>query len=90
MDYGLAIRLVRAHRGIEQRDLALLLKVDPSYISLLEHGLRTPSLQFLEKVSKEIKIPVFLLVLLASTQEDLKNSNKETIDKLRETLLLSY
>lgn len=79
MNYSKAIRTVRAARGISQQELASLTKLDASYISRIESGDRVPTLEVIEIISKKLKIPVYLLTLLASEQEDLQGlPEKET------------
>lgn len=73
MNYGRAIRIVRAIVGLEQKDLACLAKLDSSHISLIERGKRNPTVATLEKVSKALKIPYHLLTLLAAEAKDLNN-----------------
>lgn len=79
MNYNKAIRTVRAAKGISQKELAALTKLDASYISRIEAGQRIPTLEVIELISKKLKIPVYLLTLLASDQEDLHGlPEKET------------
>lgn len=72
MDYGRAIRTIRAAKGITQKQLSVLTDLDPSYISRIEKNERIPTLETLEKIAKKTKIPFYLLTLLASGEEDLK------------------
>ncbi len=70
MDYGRALRVARALTGIQQQDLARLAGIDPSYISLIEQGKRTPSLRAVRKLSGALEIPVHLFTFLAMQPED--------------------
>ena len=79
MNYSKAIRTIRAAKGISQKKLASLAELDSSYISRIESGERVPTLEVIEKISKKLQIPVYLLTLLASEQEDLRGlPEKET------------
>lgn len=79
MNYSKAIRTIRAAKGISQKKLASLTKLNASYISRIESNERVPTLDVIEKISKELKIPVYLLTLLASEQSDLHGlPEKET------------
>ena len=42
--FGMVLRQVRTSRGLSQQDLALESDLDRTYISLLERGLRQPTL----------------------------------------------
>lgn len=81
MNYAKALRTVRAARGISQQELALKAKLDASYVSRIESGDRIPTLEVLGTLAKELKVPVYLLTLLASEKDDLKGlPEKETKD----------
>ena len=82
MDYGKAIKIARARRGVSQRKLAKLIKVDASYISKLEAGRRKPSLDLLGDISASLNIPVYLLSLMASEAGDIQSGL--SIGKLEE------
>ncbi|MGO9775405.1 MAG: helix-turn-helix domain-containing protein [Terracidiphilus sp.] len=82
MDYGKAIRIVRALADIPQRELARRMEVDPSLISMLEAGKRKPSREFLERFAAELGVPFHLLILLSSESSNAKASNPEAIQRL--------
>lgn len=87
MDYARAIRTVRAHRGLSQQELAIQMDVDEAFLSRLGKGDSTPSGKTLEKVAGALGIPLYLLVLLASDEEDLKTMSKEQADVLGRQLI---
>jgi transcriptional regulator with XRE-family HTH domain len=72
MDYGKAIRIGRAARGLKQADLAARLRIGASQLSLIESGKRQPSLKTLSEISAEMQIPLHLLTILAAEPEDLR------------------
>lgn len=48
--FGMALRRMRAERGVTQRDMARALGVSSAYLSALEHGHRgRPSWEFVQK-----------------------------------------
>ena len=87
MNYGKAIRIIRSAKGLEQRELASTLKLDPSYISLLEKGKRKPSLKLVRLISKKLSIPENLFKLLASEKKDLKKITENESVHLAKHLL---
>jgi transcriptional regulator with XRE-family HTH domain len=88
MDYGRAIRIVRTAYGLSQGELADRLSIGPSHLSLLEAGKRKPSLEVLEEVSKELKVPMHLMTLLASDAADLEDGrNADEVAALARDLL---
>lgn len=89
MNYGKAIKTIRAAKGISQKKLSEELQLDPSYLSRVERGERIPSTPLLEEISKKLGIPFYLLTLLSSDKEDLKNADKEEVKKISKNLLLA-
>ena len=91
MNYSKAIRTIRAAKGISQKKLASLVDLDSSYISRIESGERKPTIEVIESIANTLKVPVYLLTLLASEQKDLKNlPQKDTMivaEKLLQLLL---
>jgi transcriptional regulator with XRE-family HTH domain len=50
--FGVAVRHLRARKGVSQKEMARALNVSPAYLSALEHGRRgTPSFDFLQRVA---------------------------------------
>ena len=72
MNTGRAIRVLRAARGLQQRDLARRAGLDPSYVSLIESGKREPSESAIEAIASALKAPVSLVELLAAEAEELR------------------
>lgn len=76
---GKNIRKIRLNRHLTQEELAEKLDLHPSYIGLIERGLRSPSLETLSKIAE------FFKVSEASLLYDEKKC--EGIDIKREELL---
>ncbi len=96
MNYAKAFRTIRAAKGITQKELADVLDVDASYVSRIEasdkkdaakNTGRVPSTQILEKISNTFNVPFYLIALLASEEEDLKDLSKKQADELSTSLL---
>lgn len=87
MNYGNAIRVSRAARRMSQKDLAVRLNLDASYLSLLEKGTRKPSLTTLEDVARVLDIPLDLLLLLASEKDDLRSVTQDQVSRLGQQVL---
>lgn len=68
--FGQALKLLRRHHGLNQSTLARNLGVSRSYISELESGNRTPSLDLLNRYANIFDIPVSSLVFFAEALED--------------------
>jgi transcriptional regulator with XRE-family HTH domain len=87
MDYGRAIRILRAAKNLSQKDLAELAGVDASYISLIERGSRQPSLQKVDALARALKVPGPLVSLLAAEKDDLAGIDPTTAGALGAQLL---
>ncbi|MDM8516796.1 helix-turn-helix transcriptional regulator [Desulfobacterales bacterium HSG16] len=71
---GQTLRNFRRDREISQEKLALMSDLDRTYISLLERGLRQPSLKTILQLSKSLDISAAKLV---SVVEEMLNENPE-------------
>ena len=87
MNYGKAIRLVRAARGLSQKALAERLRVDASFVSHLERGERMPSTETLEALAASLAIPMYLLVFLASEDSERRGIPADQADAFGRALL---
>lgn len=87
---GRALRVIRAVRGMTQKELARKIKVKPSYISLLEAGKRdNPSMEFLARLSKEVYVSKMTVTTLSMDYRELKLAPEEIRRDLGEFLLNS-
>ena len=60
--FGQVLRQHRLDNGISQEKLALECDLDRTYISLLERGLRTPTLWTVFVIAEQLNIPPHKLV----------------------------
>jgi len=60
--FGSVLREVRLQKGISQDTLASLCDFDRTYPSLLERGLRSPTLAMIFRISEALEINPSLLV----------------------------
>lgn len=85
MTLGNSIKLIRTAREISQRDLARDLKVSANYLSLIESDKREPSLSFLKRLAKELKVPMQLFFMWEG--EAAAGVNTKDLDQLRELIV---
>lgn len=71
--FGQALKLLRRYQGLNQESLAEKLGVSRSYISELESGNRTPSLDLLGRYADVFNIPISSLVFFAEALQDQEN-----------------
>jgi transcriptional regulator with XRE-family HTH domain len=55
---GKAVKTLRLKLGLSQEDLAELTKLDRTYISGIERGIRNPSLKNIEKMAKALGVKI--------------------------------
>ena len=60
--FGIVLRKLRTDAGISQEKLAEFADLDRTYISLLERGLRKPSLNIVFRLAKALNIKPHQLV----------------------------
>ncbi|AFL73220.1 helix-turn-helix transcriptional regulator [Thiocystis violascens] len=73
---GEALRLVRSFHDISQIELAYRLGISRSYLSELESGKKTPSIDLLASYAKVFEIPISYLLLFYETLEENDTSSK--------------
>ena len=68
-----ALRLIRVFHDLKQFELADRLKISKSHISEIENGIKTPSLDLIEKYSVEFRVPVSAIMFFA---EEIPNAKR--------------
>jgi transcriptional regulator with XRE-family HTH domain len=90
MGLGIALKYYRIRAGVQQKELARLAGVSPSYLSLVESERRPASLDFLSRVSRILKIPLELLMIEAKEQEgQLSAEQSELFSRAKALMLLA-
>lgn len=87
MQYGRAIRFVRSAKSVSQTKLARDSGLTPGYISLIESGQRAPSLGALESMAKALAVPLYLVMLLAADDRELRGVSRAQAQLLGRDLL---
>lgn len=87
MDYGKSLRVIRAAFGLRQAEVAELLEISPSLVSLIEAGKRPATPQVIETLAEVLRIPISLVKLLALEPEDLEREKIENVRELSDALL---
>lgn len=71
-----ALRLIRVFHDLKQVELADRLGVSKSHVSEIEKGIKTPSLDLIEKYSKEFKLPASAIMFFAEELPNAKSGEK--------------
>lgn len=81
-----ALRLVRAYHDISQTQLCSELGVSNSYLSEIESGKKTPSLELLQKYSDRFDVPVSSLLFFSENLDKTKITDKLRIGVARKVV----
>lgn len=65
-----ALKLLRTYHQLKQVELAKRLDIGNSYLSEIENGIKTPSIDLLQKYSAIFKIPVSSIILFSEKIEE--------------------
>lgn len=65
-----ALKLLRTYHQLKQVELAKRLDIGNSYLSEIENGIKTPSIDLLQKYSVVFKIPVSSIILFSEKIEE--------------------
>ncbi len=87
MNYGRAIRVLRGGRGWSQLELAKKVKVNGSYLSLIEGGHREPSTEVVIALADALGVGLVLFMTLVCDERDLAEVSEATISALGAELL---
>lgn len=87
MDYGKALSVVRAAKGLSQKDLAILIDKAPSYISRIEKDERTPTLDTINLICDKLEIPLTLFMLLGKKYDTMDKMDRRLLDEMGAELL---
>ena len=71
-----ALRLIRVYHDLKQSEAAVKLGISKSYLSEIEKGVKTPTLEIIEKYSKAFSIPASSIMFF-SESIDSKDSYKK-------------
>ena len=61
-NFGATVRLLRTAAGFSQEKLAQSAELHPTYISMLERGVRNPTLDVAARIAKALDLPLPKLI----------------------------
>lgn len=71
-----ALRLIRVFHDLNQSELAERLSISKSYLSELESGKKTPTLELLQKYADSFSMPLSSLMFFAENVESPSRADK--------------
>lgn len=82
MNLGATIRACRKKRQLTQAELASIAEISVSHLCLLEKNKRDPSLSTVQAISKALRIPLSVLVLLAANNDEVEEIDEHKLEEL--------
>lgn len=82
MKFGNTIKQLRKRKGINQQVLADRLGVTQTYLSLIESNQKTPSINLINSISKELSIPPSILAYLTLNKEEISKNKHAAFDQI--------
>jgi transcriptional regulator with XRE-family HTH domain len=86
MNLGAAIKALRKNSGLNQVNYASSVGITQSYLSLLENGEKTPSMETLEKMASHSGIPLPLLFWFGIEEKDINHNKVEIFRIMKPTI----
>ena len=84
MNIGKAIETLRKEHDASQIEFAESIGITQSYLSLIENGHKTPSLEVIKKVADSVNVPLAVLFWFSVEREDIRSEEKfKTYDILK-------
>lgn len=82
MKFGSTIRQLRKKKGLNQQFLADRIGVTQTYLSLLESDRKTPSINLINSLSRELKIPPSILAYLTLDKGEISKNKHDAFEKI--------
>ena len=82
LSVGKTIRILRDARALSASEVAKRAGISLPYLSLVETGRRSPSIEKLRSLSDALGVPTDFLLIIASGKHSSLTSNKEHVQRL--------
>lgn len=86
MNIGQAIQKCRKLRKYNQAELAEKSGISVSHLCLIEKNNREPSLASVQSIANALEIPLTILILLASENEEISEFDMSHVDTLKKNI----
>lgn len=86
MNIGTAIKQLRVRKALNQQDFASRIGITQTYLSQIENGHKKPSLEVLEYIAEDSKIPLPILFWCGVELEDVTETKREAYKMLKPSI----
>lgn len=83
---GLSIRKARELRGFTRKQLAKKLNTSTDVLSKLENEAKNPSMDYLNKISRALQIPIGYILILGVTEKSIPKKYRYKYNIARESI----
>ena len=82
MNIGKTIKVIRKRKGLSQLELATKSEISQTYLSQIEIGQRSPTLEVLTKISSALDIPFHVISFLTLEHSDIAKNKIEAYERI--------
>jgi transcriptional regulator with XRE-family HTH domain len=79
---GEALRLIRVFHNLKQKEAADKLQISQSYISEIERGTKTPTLELIQRYGEVFDIPPSSIMYFSENMGNTKGSTRSVANKI--------
>lgn len=83
MNISFALREARVSAGFKQIEFGKLANLSQTYISQIENGKKTPSVEVIQKYSDLTKLPLAIVLWKSITEKDVHRNKKIVFKELK-------
>lgn len=76
MNEGNAFRLIRKRMGLSQSELAAMISISQTSVSLIEKGIKRPSVRTIVKFCKAMDVPESIVYILGIEEMDIAENKR--------------
>ena len=88
MNLGMLIKLIRTHRGMNQKQMADLIGISQNYLSLIEINKKSPGTERISEFAKRLNISNNALIFASSdVPEELNAKDKKDYLRLKNNIM---
>ena len=86
MNIGTAIRMLRKHKGLSQRELGAAAGISVNALSLIETNATFPQKSTIQSICESLEIPVSYLLFFSISDDDIPENNKIAFNALNKAV----
>ena len=85
MKIGVVIKNIRKKKGVSQKDLAIKSDISSTYLSQIEGGSRSATIDTLERIGEALEVPFPILSFLSLDKNDINPNKRDSYEMFEPT-----